>query len=231
MALQRIWKNFDARTIEVCHQLIVNASGESSGKPARQSGSASISGEDCVAMHRACAGLLAGQECCADLRPFSTQSKSSHDAPCIADTTCSDDGNGDGIGDQGDEREGTGQRLFSREKKGAAMSARFEAGSDDQVNACLFESDGFVGCGRRADGHDALRTAFVKDLPLRNAGNEAEGGYVCIEQHAHLILKANGNVGFVIREGAAQRPNVPGQRRQAAGKCISARGARALVFH
>src|ERR1700761_3828163 len=111
------------------------------------------------------------------------------------------------------------------------MATGFEAGSDDDVDPRLVEKDGFVRRRRGADGEDSLSMTFVKDLPRRNAQDEAEDGDLCIEHGAHLIFKPQRTVRLVSRELAAQSVDMLREGRETSRKCFLASGARTVIFH
>jgi hypothetical protein len=70
------------------------------------------------------------------------------------------------------------------------MSSRFEPGSDDGVHAGLLKCCGLIRCGCRAHRDDAFRSALIQEFFWWDPKDEAEHGYLFVQEHASLILKS-----------------------------------------
>jgi len=84
------------------------------------------------------------------------------------------------------------------------MAARFEARSDNDIDAGLFKSEGFGWCRGCSDSNDALGAAFVENLLRRDPDDEAEDGHLCVEQDARLVFKLDWSIRLVRRRRATQ---------------------------
>src|SRR6267154_317838 len=78
------------------------------------------------------------------------------------------------------------------------MAPGFEAGSDDGIHAGLLKCCSLFGCGRRANRHDVFRPALFQDFLWRDPIDEAEHGYLLVQQDASLILKSYPRIRFVL---------------------------------
>src|SRR6266851_5331821 len=70
------------------------------------------------------------------------------------------------------------------------MSPGFEAGGDDGIHAGLLKCHTLFGCGRRANRDDVFRPALFQDFLWWDPADEAEHGYLLVQQDASLILKS-----------------------------------------
>ena len=121
--------------------------------------------------------------------PLGTEGEGGDDATGVGDAAGGDDGEGDGVDDLGDEGEGAGEGILGGAEEGAAVAAGFEAGSDDQVDICLLQFDGFVGCGGGADEEDVFGAALVENFFGWDANDEAEDGDFGVDEDSHLVLE------------------------------------------
>src|SRR5437899_3187817 len=78
------------------------------------------------------------------------------------------------------------------------MSPGLESGSDDRIHAGLLKCCCLIGCGRRANRDDVFRPALLQDFLWWNPVDEAEYGYLLVQQDASLILKSYPRIGFVL---------------------------------
>src|SRR4051812_26702465 len=78
------------------------------------------------------------------------------------------------------------------------MSPGLEARSDEGIHAGLLKCYTLFGCGRRANRDDVFCPALFQDFAWRDPVDEAEHGYLFIQQYAGLILKSYRRVGFVL---------------------------------
>src|SRR6266404_2573257 len=78
------------------------------------------------------------------------------------------------------------------------MSPGLESGSDDRIHAGLLKCCCLMGCGRRANRDDVFRPALLQDFLWWDPVDEAEHGYLLVQQDASLILKSYPRIGFVL---------------------------------
>src|SRR6266849_6471040 len=78
------------------------------------------------------------------------------------------------------------------------MSPGLESGSDDRIHASLLKCCCLTGCGRRANRDDVFRPALLQDFLWWDPVDEAEHGYLLVQQDASLILKSCQRIGFVL---------------------------------
>src|SRR5450631_3124664 len=95
------------------------------------------------------------------------------------------------------------------------MSPGFEAGSDDGIHAVLLKCCTLFGCGRRANRDDAFCPALFQDFPWRDPVDEAEHGYLLVQQDTGLILKSSPRIGFVLGARRPQGRDMDGKWRKA----------------
>ena len=84
------------------------------------------------------------------------------------------------------------------------MSSGFEAGSDDGIHAGLLKCHTLFGCGRRANRDDVFRPALFQDFLWWDPVDEAEHGYLLVQQDASLILESHGRMTFFARIGSGK---------------------------
>src|SRR5216684_8904169 len=111
------------------------------------------------------------------------------------------------------------------------MAPGFEAGGDDGIHAGVLKCCTLFGCGRRADRHDVFRPALFQDLLWRNPVDEAEYGYVLVQQDASLILKSYPRIGFVLWTRRSQGCNMDSERRKTFVERVLIRCSSTWVFH
>src|SRR5450631_735171 len=95
------------------------------------------------------------------------------------------------------------------------MPPGFETGGDDGIHAGLLKCRTLFGCGRRANRDDVLRSALVQDFLWWNPVDEAEHGYLLVQQDANLILKSDPRIGFVLWTRRSQGCDVGSKGRKA----------------
>src|SRR5580704_1007043 len=95
------------------------------------------------------------------------------------------------------------------------MSASFVAGSDDRIHACLLKCCSLVGCGRRTNRDDVFRSALFQDFLWWDPVDEAEHGYLLVQQDASLILKSDRRIRFVCRTRSSQGCDMGSKWREA----------------
>src|SRR5437879_13846966 len=78
------------------------------------------------------------------------------------------------------------------------MSPGLESGSDDRIHAGLLKCRTLFGCGRRANRDDVFRPALIQDFLWWDPVDEAEHGYLLVQQDASLIFKSYPRIGFVL---------------------------------
>src|SRR5882762_1363888 len=110
------------------------------------------------------------------------------------------------------------------------MAPGFEAGSDDGIHAGLLECCTLFGCGGRANHDDAFRPALFQDFLWRDPVDEAEHGYLLVQQHASLILKSYPRIGFVLWTGRSQGCYVASKWREAFVERVFIRCSSTFVF-
>src|SRR5450432_3951402 len=84
------------------------------------------------------------------------------------------------------------------------MSAGFETGSDDSVDAGFLKCHTLLGRRRRADRYDMFPPALIQNLFWWNSEDEAEYGDARVQQHTSLIFKLDRRVRFVCRTRRSQ---------------------------
>src|SRR4051794_19630503 len=111
------------------------------------------------------------------------------------------------------------------------MPAGFEAGSDDGTHAGLLKCQGLFGGGRRANRHDAFCPALFQDFAWRNPIDEAERGYLLVQQDASLILKSYPRIGFVLWTRRSQGCDMGSKWRKAFVERVFIRRSSTFVLH
>src|SRR5882724_9348840 len=111
------------------------------------------------------------------------------------------------------------------------MPARFEAGSDDRIHACLLECRSLFGCGRRANRDDVFRFTLLQDFLRWNSKDEAEHWYFRIDQRANLIFESRGRlIWFICWKRRSQLGEMAGNWSKATVECAFIRPSHAFVF-
>jgi len=111
------------------------------------------------------------------------------------------------------------------------MSPGFEAGSDDGIHAGLLKCRTLFGCGRRANRDDVFCPALFQDFLWWDPVDEAEHGYLLIQQDASLILKSYPRIGFVFWTRCSQGCDMDSEWREASVERIFIRRSSTFVFH
>src|SRR6266404_3124966 len=111
------------------------------------------------------------------------------------------------------------------------MAPSFEAGSDDGVHAGVLKCRTLFGCGRRANRDDVFRPALFQDFLWRDAIDEAEYGYLLVQQDASLILKSQPRIGFVPWSRRSQGCDMDSKWRKASVERVFIRCSSTYVFH
>src|SRR2546423_2593236 len=83
--LKRIGKNLRPLPVQLIEQLILDATGESSGKASGESGRACLGAEKSLAMVGARTRLLTGKEDGSHLHAGCAEGECRNDAPCVGD--------------------------------------------------------------------------------------------------------------------------------------------------
>src|SRR6266699_6085021 len=111
------------------------------------------------------------------------------------------------------------------------MAPGFEAGSHDGIHAGLLKCCTLLGCGRRANRYDVFRPALFQDLLWRDPIDEAEYGYLLVQQDASLILKSYPRIGFVLWTRRSQGCDMDSKWREASVERVFIRVSSTFVFH
>src|SRR6266852_8619118 len=111
------------------------------------------------------------------------------------------------------------------------MPAGFEAGSDDGIHAGLLKCRTLFGCSRRANRDDVFRPALIQDFLWWDPVDEAEHGYLLIQQDASLIFKSYPRIGFVLWTRRAQGCDMDSKRRQTSVEHVLIGCSSTFVFH
>src|ERR1700684_2547243 len=189
--LQRIRKNRDAGLVHLFQKLIVNATRQPPGEPARQRSSARLSAQDCLTVQCARSGLFASHEHRSHLNAFGAEREGCNDAASVCDPSGRYNRYPHGIGNLRHQRDCACEGIFRRSQERSAMSAGLESGRHNYIHACLLQGDGLVRCCRGADRDDALAMAFIENLFRGNAIDEREDWYLGVQQNARLIFEAD----------------------------------------
>ena len=88
------------------------------------------------------------------------------------------------------------------------MSPCLKARCNHNIDACLFQREGFIRRGRRSERDDTFHSCLVQYLFRWNTVDERKGGNAGIEKHARLILKSHRLVWCKCRLCAAERFDV-----------------------
>src|SRR3984893_19246513 len=111
------------------------------------------------------------------------------------------------------------------------MSPGFEAGTADAIHAGLLKCHTLFGCGRRANRDDVFRPALFQDFLWWEPVDEAEHGYLLVEQDASLILKSYPRIGLVLWTRRSQGCDMDSKWRKASIECVFIRCSSTFVFH
>src|SRR6266699_1876340 len=111
------------------------------------------------------------------------------------------------------------------------MAPGFEAGSDDGIHAGLLKCRTLFGCSRCANRDDVFRPALFQDFPWRDPIDEAEYGYLLVQQDASLILKSYPRIGFVLWTRRPQGCDMDSKWRKASVERVFIRYSSTFVFH
>ena len=95
------------------------------------------------------------------------------------------------------------------------MAPGFEAGSDDGIHAGLLQCRTLFGCGRRANREDVFRPALFQYFLWWDPVDEAEHGYLLVQQDASLILKSYPRIGLVLWTRRSEGCDMDSKRRKA----------------
>src|SRR6266481_5188651 len=111
------------------------------------------------------------------------------------------------------------------------MSPGLEAGSDDGIHAGVLKCCSLFGCGRRTNRDDVFCPALFQDFARWNPVDEAEYGYLLVQQDASLILKSYPRIGFVLWTRRPQGCDMDGKWRKASVERVFIRCSSTFVFH
>src|ERR1700720_405114 len=78
------------------------------------------------------------------------------------------------------------------------MPPGFEAGSNNSIYSRLLKCRTLFRCGRHADCDDVFRPALFQNFLWWDPVDEAEHGYLLVQQDANLIVKSYPRIGFVL---------------------------------
>jgi hypothetical protein len=152
--LQWIRQYFGSRPIQSLEQLIVDPPRKSARKAPGQRCVPRPAAENSFAMLRVRSRLLAGEKDCAHLNACGSEREGRNNAASIGDSASSYNRDFNRIYRLRHKRERAGQRIFGRSQEGAAMSACLETRCNHNIDACVFQRDSFISCGRRSDRDD-----------------------------------------------------------------------------
>src|SRR5260370_8681195 len=111
------------------------------------------------------------------------------------------------------------------------MSSGFEPGSDDGIHAGLLEWLTLFGCGRSANRDDVFCPALFQDFLWGDPVDEAEHGYLLVQQDASLILKSYARIGLVLWTRRSQGFDMDSKWRKAPVERVFIRCSSTFVFH
>src|SRR5260370_26896542 len=111
------------------------------------------------------------------------------------------------------------------------MSRGSESGGDDGIHAGLLKCCCVIGCGGRANRDDVFRPALLQDFLWWDAVDEAEHGYLLVQQDANLILKSYPRIGFVLWTRRSQGCDMRSKWRKASVESVFIRCMSTFVFH
>src|SRR6266853_5117596 len=111
------------------------------------------------------------------------------------------------------------------------MSPGLESGSDDRIHAGLLKCCCLIRCGRRANRDDVFRPALIQDFFSWDPVDEAEHGYLLVQQDASLILKSYPRIGFVLWMRRSQGCDMDSKWCKASVERVFIRCSSTFVFH